>query len=204
MGVRIKPTNGFERAYMRFQEEIICKIESAMKEQNVSAYALSKKTGISQSTLSQLFNREVDILSIPLAYTLLLALDVKMDIGKVQCGIGDYVLKSQNNVVIPESIMGHTITWDEKMELMQYGRISSTVKICKTSGYQNAIIYVNKKSGLVSVCNIKSDKYELSREQIFNLIDGLSVEWCQNGKDGSLQLDLDSGRVKFHPLNQGH
>lgn len=202
MGVILKSKKEYLRASFRFQEEIIQKIEAEMKRQGFTAYALSQKTGISQATLSLLFSRELQTLTMPLVYSILLALNVKLDILNVDDDnhYAEHIFESQKEPYIPDKFLDYTLSEDDKCLLKTNGRAPFTVKVTKSSGTQHGVLFINKVSGLLSFCrtDVMASKYNLNKEQIFNLIDGFEVPYTNKGVSGYLFLDLDSGKIRFH------
>ena len=178
---------------MRYQEHLIELIEYEMKKREITAYSLSKETGISQATLSLLLSRNLDVLTIPLIYSILLALDISIEEIKVNEGLSRMVFAEQKEPVIKDSYMDYSFSPKEKEELR------NTVEIYSPYGVYKGIFYIHKISGLVSF--LRTDtlkrKYNLSDEDILFLIHGGEIPITYKGVKGVLYLDFNTNKVKF-------
>lgn len=184
---------------MRYQEHLIELIEYEMKKRKITAYSLSKETGISQATLSLLLSRNLDVLTIPLIYSILLALDISIEEIKVNEGLSRMVFAEQKEPVIKDSYMDYTFSTEEKEELQRTGILRNTVEIYNPYGVYKGIFYIHKISGLVSF--LRTDtlkrKYHLSDEDILCLIHGGEIPITYKGVKEVLYLDFNTNKVKF-------
>ncbi len=184
---------------MRYQEHLIDLIECEMKKRKITAYSLSKETGISQATLSLLLCRNLDVLTIPLIYSILLALDIRIEEFKVDEGLSRMVFAEQKEPVIKDCYMDYSFSPEEKEELRKTGIIRNTVEIYNPYGVYKGIFYIHKISGLVSF--LRTDtlkrKYHLSDEDILCLIHGGEIPITYKGVKEVLYLDFNTNKVKF-------
>lgn len=199
MGVRLNTLYPYKRAYMRYQEHIIELIDSEMKRQNITAYALSQKTGISQATLSLLLGRDLDVLTVPLVYSILLALNVRIEESFVSEGYDKAIIEEQIHPVIGDAYLNYKFSNSERAELMEKGRIERVIELYKPTGVYKGIIYVHPISGLVSFCrtDVLKSKYGLNDDDALRIIDGQTLDITYNKMRGKLFLDFDSSKIKF-------
>lgn len=184
---------------MRYQEHLIDLIECEMKKRKITAYSLSKETGISQATLSLLLCRNLDVLTIPLIYSILLALDIRIEEIKVHEGLSRMVFAEQKEPVIKDSYMDYSFSPEEKEELRKTGIIRNTVEIYSPYGVYKGIFYIHKISGLVSF--LRTDtlkrKYRINDEDVFYLINGGEIPIEYKNTEEIIYLDFNTNKVKF-------
>lgn len=199
MGSQLNTREQYTRAYMRYQEHLIDLIECEMKKRKITAYSLSKETGISQATLSLLLCRNLDVLTIPLIYSILLALDIRIEEFKVDEGLSRMVFAEQKEPVIKDCYMDYSFSPEEKEELRKTGIIRNTVEIYNPYGVYKGIFYIHKISGLVSF--LRTDtlkrKYHLSDEDVFYLINGGEIPIEHKNTEEIIYLDFNTNKVKF-------
>ena len=198
MGSQLNTRDQYTRAYMRYQEHLIDLIESEMKKRKITAYSLSKETGISQATLSLLLCRNLDVLTIPLIYSILLALDIRIKEIKEPDGLSRMTFAEQMEPIM-DSYMDYSFSLEEKEELKRTGIIKNTVEIYSPYGVYKGIFYIHKISGLVSFCrtdNLKR-KYHLSDEDILCLIHGGEIPIILKDIEEILYLDFNTNKVKL-------
>lgn len=199
MGSQLNTRDQYTRAYMRYQEHLIDLIESEMKKRKITAYSLSKETGISQATLSLLLCRNLEVLTIPLIYSILLALDIRIKEIKEPDGLSRMTFAEQIEPIIKDSYMDYSFSLEEKEELKRTGIIKNTVEIYSPYGVYKGIFYIHKISGLVSFCrtdNLKR-KYHLSDEDILCLIHGGEIPIILKDIEEILYLDFNTNKVKL-------
>lgn len=184
---------------MRYQEHLIELIESEMKKRKITAYSLSKETGISQATLSLLLSRNLEVLTIPLIYSILLALDIQIEEIRTPDRLSRKIFEEQKEPVIKDSYMDYTFSTEEKEELQRTGILRNTAEIYSPYGVYKGIFYIHKISRLVSF--LRTDtlkrKYNLSDEEILYLIHGGKIPITQKGVKEVLYLDFNTNKVKF-------
>lgn len=199
MGSQLNTRDQYTRAYMRYQEHLIDLIESEMKKRKITAYSLSKETGISQATLSLLLCRNLDVLTIPLIYSILLALDISIEEIKVDEGLSRMVFAEQKEPVIKDSYMDYSFSPKEKEELERAGIIRNTVEIYSPYGVYKGIFYIHKISGLVSF--LRTDtlkrKYRINDEDVFYLINGGEIPIEHKNTEEIIYLDFNTNKIKF-------
>ena len=199
MGSQLNTREQYTRAYMRYQEHLIDLIECEMKKRKITAYSLSKETGISQATLSLLLCRNLDVLTIPLIYSILLALDIRIEEIKVDEGLSRMVFAEQKEPVIKDSYMDYSFSPEEKEELRKTGIIRNTVEIYSPYGVYKGIFYIHKISGLVSF--LRTDtlkrKYRINDEDVFYLINGGEIPIEYKNTEEIIYLDFNTNKVKF-------
>lgn len=199
MGSQLNTREQYTRAYMRYQEHLIDLIECEMKKRKITAYSLSKETGISQATLSLLLCRNLDVLTIPLIYSILLALDIRIEEIKVGEGLSRMVFAEQKEPVIKDSYMDYSFSPKEKEELRKTGIIRNTVEIYSPYGVYKGIFYIHKISGLVSF--LRTDtlkrKYRINDEDVFYLINGGEIPIEYKNTEEIIYLDFNTNKVKF-------
>lgn len=184
---------------MRYQEHLIDLIECEMKKRKITAYSLSKETGISQATLSLLLCRNLDVLTIPLIYSILLALDIRIKEIKEPDGLSRLTFAEQMEPIIKDSYMDYSFSPKEKEELRKTGIIRNTVEIYSPYGVYKGIFYIHKISGLVSF--LRTDtlkrKYRINDEDVFYLINGGEIPIIIKDIEEILYLDFNTNKVKF-------
>lgn len=199
MGSQLNTREQYTRAYMRYQEHLIDLIECEMKKRKITAYSLSKETGISQATLSLLLCRNLDVLTIPLIYSILLALDIRIEEIKVDEGLSRMVFAEQKEPVIKDSYMDYSFSPKEKEELRKTGIIRNTAEIYSPYGVYKGIFYIHKISGLVSF--LRTDtlkrKYRINDEDVFYLINGGEIPIEYKNTEEIIYLDFNTNKVKF-------
>lgn len=184
---------------MRYQEHLIDLIECEMKERKITAYSLSKETGVSQATLSLLLCRNLDVLTIPLIYSILLALDIRIEEFKMPDGLSRMTFAEQKEPVIKDSYMNYSFSPEEKEELRRTGILRNTVEIYTPYGVYKGIFYINKISGLVSFCRTDTlkRKYHISDDDILCLIYGGEIPIIHKDTEEILYLDFNTNKEKF-------
>lgn len=199
MGSQLNTREQYTLAYMRYHEHLIDLIECEMKKRKITAYSLSKETGISQATLSLLLCRNLDVLTIPLIYSILLALDIRIEEIKVGEGLSRMVFAEQKEPVIKDSYMDYSFSPKEKEELRKTGIIRNTVEIYSPYGVYKGIFYIHKISGLVSF--LRTDtlkrKYRINDEDVFYLINGGEIPIEYKNTEEIIYLDFNTNKVKF-------